>query len=146
MASGVYAKGIGAMCAANIDWDDTGGTTIKAMLVKSGYTPDFDTEDFYDDISANKVTGTTDQSLTTRTVTYDAANNRVHLDGPATLTWSAVGPTPAETMIGVVIYKDTGTPGTSALICYNEFSASKSTNGSDVQVTFDTDGHVRFTY
>lgn len=144
MASGVYAKGIGALCGGAVDWDD-GGITINAQLTLSTYTPDFDTEDFRNDVESAKVSGTTDQEITGRAITYDAGNDRVHLDGPATITFTAV--TGTQSCKGVALYKSLGGDSSNdPLICWNEFTALVTSNGSNIQVTFDTDGHVRFTY
>jgi len=147
MASAVYAYGIGGFCGADIDWDDNGGTTIKAMLTLEDYTVNKDTHDFLDDVSANRATGSTDQTMgTSRTIDYVPASDYVHLKGAATVTYTAVPvQTGNKTVTGVVIYKDTGTPATSRLISWNEFASAISPNGSDIQVTFDAAGVVRFT-
>lgn len=145
MASVVYANGIKGFCGADLDWDDNGGTTFKAQLTLSSYTPDPDTHDFQDDVSASKASGTTDQTIgTSRAINIVGASNYVNLDAAASVTYTAVSG--SQTVSGVIIYKDTGTPGTSRLVCWCEFSSTLATNGGDVVVTFDADGCLRFTY
>jgi hypothetical protein len=141
MASGTYAEGIKSLLLGDIPWVSA---TVKCQLTTNAYTPNFDTDNFRDDITAYKMSGTTDQSIGSKAVNIDTANNRVHLDGPATVTFSAV--TGGSTVTGVALYEDNSAAASDNLICWNEFSAGLATNGSDIQVTFATDGHVRFTY
>jgi hypothetical protein len=118
--------------------------TVKAQLTKSAYTPDFDVHDFRDDVTSNKITGTTDQAIGSKAVNLDTADNLVHMDGPATITFSAVAG--GETAGGVVLYEDNSSAAADNLICWNAFSSTVATNGSDIQVTFAADGHVSVSY
>jgi hypothetical protein len=145
MASVVYASGIAGFCGADMDWDVNDGTLFKAMLALSSYTPNPDTHDFYDDVSASKASGTTDQSLgTAKAINIVGGSNQVNLDAAASVTFAAVAG--SQTVSGVVIYRDTGTPGTSRLVCWCEFASTLATNGGDVVVTFDALGCLQFTY
>ena len=144
MASAVYASAIKYMVQADLDWNDD-AVTVKAQLTLSTYTVAPDTEDFQDDITAYKASGTTDQTLGTgRTANIVGASNQVNLDAAASVTFTAV--TTGQTVTGVIIFIDTGTPATGKLICWNEFASSLVTNGGDVVVTFDAAGNLRFTY
>ena len=74
MASGAYAQGITAALAGDLDWD---GDTIKVLAVSTGYTLDKETHQHLDDVSSNRYSGTTDQTLGSKSNTVDTANNRV---------------------------------------------------------------------
>jgi hypothetical protein len=93
--------------------------TIKVALLGSGYTPDQDAHDYFDDVVANEVAGggytAGGEALTTPTVTYDGATNRLKLDG------DNVTFTSAPTARYAVVYVDTGVDGTSPLLSYVDF-------------------------
>lgn len=112
-----------------IDWvnDD-----IRCRLHTSSYTPDQDTHDFVNDLSAEIAdAGYTagGQTLTSKTLTYDAPTNTTTLDC-ADPTWTTVSFT-----VRTATFADQ-TPGTDAtrpLICYQQDSANVvSTNGNFV--------------
>jgi len=110
--SAFYNFGKGEILKANIDLESD---TIKVAFMDPSYTPDVDSEHYYSDISANIASGSTDQTLASKTVTVDDTNNRAEFDA-ADLSIAN------ETITGgtdmMVVYKDTGTPSTSPLICY----------------------------
>lgn len=59
--------------------------TLKLALVKAEYTPDRDTHDFWNDVSANEVAEangyvTGGETLEEVAVTYDSASDQVRLD------------------------------------------------------------------
>lgn len=64
-----------------IDWDTD---DIKTALVTSTYTPDQDTHDYWNDVSANETSGTGytagGESLVNKTMTYDSGTNKIKLD------------------------------------------------------------------
>ncbi|MEO7719037.1 MAG: hypothetical protein ABIY70_22800 [Capsulimonas sp.] len=100
--------------------------TVKAALVKTTYTPSYGTHQFLSDLGAN-TTGT-DQTLSSKTATagvFDAAD----------LSFSGV---PASTAIGyIVLYKDTGSAGTSPLVCAIDASLTTGGSVSTIGVTWD---------
>ena len=65
-----------------IDWIND---EIKVMLIGSGYVPDQDIHEYLADVSAHEVSGTGYTAggapIGTKTITYDAVNNRVVFDG-----------------------------------------------------------------
>lgn len=102
--------------------------TIKAALVKTAYTPNLTTDEFYSTISANVVG--TPQTLGAKTVllgVFDAAD----------VTFTAVAG--GNTLLGVAIYKDTGVAGTSPLIALLDTITGfpLATNGGDIQIVWD---------
>lgn len=140
MASGVYSNGIQAFIGGSIDYD---ADTIKAMLVVNTYTLDKEAHDVVDDVSASRMTGTTDQTLGSKAVNEDTGNTRVEVDS-ANITWSSVQS--GSTVSGYILYKDTSTPASDPLICFCEFSSPVATNGSNITATVDANGHFYAVY
>ena len=112
--------------------------TIKYMLVKSGYTFDKDHQ-FIDEGGANdpvdhRVTGTTDQTLGSKATGKDNTGDFAYFDA-ADPVFTAVPS--GETVAAGIVYKDTGTPTTSRLICYHDLPDTP-TNGGDITIQFAT--------
>ncbi len=131
----------GTTAANRVDWVTD---TIKVALVTSAYTPNQDTHDFWNDVSANELAAgngytTGGNALASKTRTYDTASNTVRLDAAdATWTFSAT-----KTFRYAVVYKDTGTAATSLLLAYIDFGADQAINGT-FNIVFDaTDGVLR---
>jgi len=99
--------------------------TIKCAFLTSAYTPSQDNDDFWDDVSANEVTpsGTYAEggvTLTNKAVTKDNTDNEGVFDcDDISVTGATI------TARYAVFYKDTGTPSTSKLICYDDFGSDK---------------------
>jgi hypothetical protein len=116
--------------------------TIKVALVTSGYTPNQDTDDNWDDVvpASNEIVGTGytagGATLSSVTVTVDNTDNEGVFDA-ADVSWVASTITNAR---GAVIYKSTGTASTSKLICYLDFGSDKSTSNGTFQITFNSEG------
>lgn len=120
---------------------ETGGAfalladTIKAALVTTSYTPNLTTDEFYTAISANVVG--TPQTLASKSVAngvFDAAD----------VTFPAVPS--GSTLLGVVLYKDTGVAGTSRLIAMIDTITGfpLATNGGDIQIVWDNGAYKIF--
>ncbi len=88
MANAMYNATKKYILNGAIDWDTS---TIKVMLVTSSYSPNIDTHDFRDDVTANEITGTGytagGYTITTPTVTQDNTNDRGVFDSEDP-TWS----------------------------------------------------------
>lgn len=125
MANALYAKGKEKLLAAAINFV---ADTIKVALVKNTYPQDLTNDEFFSAIDAHVVG--TPQTLASKTITngvFDAAD----------VTYTTV---PAgSTLEGVVIYKDTGVAGTSALLAYIDTITGfpLATNNGDVTVQWD---------
>ena len=119
---------------------DLDTNTIRVMLVTSSYTPDQDTHEFKDSVT-NEVVGTgytaKGAELANKTVTADDTDNEGVFDADD-VTWSSS----TITARGAVIYKDTGTAGTSPLICYLDFAADKSSSNGDFTIAWNAEGIV----
>jgi hypothetical protein len=126
MANVVYTSLLNSILNLNpsIDFDTD---TIKVAMVTSAYTPSAAHQFF------SSVTGVvgTPQTLTTPSVTagvFDAAD----------ATFTAV--TAGSTVVGLVLYKDTGVAGTSPLIAFIDSVASGlpvATNGGNIVIAWD---------
>jgi hypothetical protein len=134
-----------------IDWD---GDDIRVALVGSGYTPNQDTHDYWDDVVAKEVTGTgytaNGISLTSKTPltmsefptgAYVAATNKIRLDA-ADVTWSAS----TITARYAVIYDRTpATDATRPLLGYVDFSSNQSSSNGNFTITWDANGIFEIT-
>lgn len=141
MASGAYAFGMSEFLAGNIDWD---ANTIKVMAVKTGYTQDKEAHQFLSNVSSSRYVGTTDQTLGSKTNVIDSTNNRVEISG-GSVTYTAVALDGSNNVIGFIIYKDTGTPGTSALLAFDD-TADIIPNGGNITYTPNVEGIIQYSY
>ncbi len=117
-----------------IDWL---ADTIKVALY-GGYTPDYDTHEFIDDVTTEiSVSGYTagGETLASKTTTVDTVNDRVDVDA-ANPSWPSLG---AATVNYAVIYKDTGTPSTSPVIATIEIATNPTGSGA-YSINFDAVG------
>lgn len=102
--------------------------TMKAALVSTSYSENSATDEFYSSISGF-VLGTP-QTLASKSVTLGILDC-------ADITFPAVPS--GSTAQGIVIYKDTGVPGTSPLLCFIDTITGfpVATNDGDLQVVID---------
>lgn len=148
MATGTaawYGKGIQAVLNKEWDWNTD---TIKLALAATAYTPDPDAHDYWNDVSANEVTGTNwaagGVTLSGCTVDVDATNNRVRLFATdvsvATVTLSDAK--------HAIIYCDTGgASSTDPLIAYITWDTALAPSAGTLAIDFDgTNGVLRITY
>lgn len=124
MANTLYPKGKEKILAAAINFPTD---AIKVALVSDGYTYAA-TDEFFSTIAAYVLN--TPQTLASKVTTsgaFDAAD----------VTFSAVSA--GATAKAVVLYKDTGVAGTSALIAYIDTITGfpLATNGGDISVVWD---------
>jgi len=126
-----YLSGKKKLWDGSIDMDTD---TIKVAFMSTSYTPNIDTEDFYDDISASIASGSTDQTLANKTLTIDTTNDIVKFDADDI---SISGQSFTSDML--VLYKSTGVASTSALICYIDITTI-SPEGGSVTVPWNASG------
>ena len=140
MANAIYNNAKEELLKAGIN---LASDTIKVMLVTSSYTPNVDTHDFKDDIT-NEVTGTGytagGATLASKAVTQDDANDRGAFDAADT-TWGSS----TITARGAVVYKDTGTPSTSPVICYFDFTTDQISNNGNFTIQWHANGILLLT-
>lgn len=118
--------------------------TIDVSLHTSTYTPNQDTDEFFDDATNEVAAGggytAGGETLASKTQDYTAGTNIVKLDA-ADVVWSAS----TITARYAVIRKNTGTAGTSPLLGYVDFGQDESSSSADFTITWSTDGILRVT-
>lgn len=129
-----------ATAADRVDWV---GDTIKVTLHTATYTPNQDTDDYFND-ATNELAGGTGytaggETLASKTLTYDTASNTVRLDA-ADVTWTFSA---SKTFRYAVIRKDTGVATTSVLMGYVDFGSDQTTSGTFTLQWDATDGVLR---
>lgn len=134
MANALYDKGRQAFLEGGIAYLTD---TIKIALVKNTYTPNIATHQFYSDITPGSNVIGTPQMFASKTSTNGVAD-------AADVTFTAV--TTGSTVSYLVIYRDTGVAGTSPLIALIDSATGLpvSTNGSDINVVFDSGSNKIF--
>ncbi|MDI3512625.1 MAG: hypothetical protein PWQ61_3392 [Betaproteobacteria bacterium] len=132
MANALYGKGKEKLLTAAIN---ISSDTIKAALVSSAYTPNLATDEFYTTISGSVLN--TPQTLASKTITLGVVD-------AADILYTAV--TSGATAKAVVLYKDTGTGSTSALLAYIDTITGfpLATNGGDITITWDSGANKIF--
>lgn len=115
MADGLYLKGIEQIGLGNIAIETD---TFKFAPMATTYTPDYTNHQFYSDISASVASGATPFTLSS--VTFNIGTGIVSFGSAnlsqASQTWASDK---------FVVYRDTGVPATSTLICCIAFSATQ---------------------
>jgi hypothetical protein len=129
MAQALYDTGRNAFATGAINWTSD---TIKVALVGAGYSANMATDQWYSAVSAN-VIGVPVQ-LTSPTASAGVCN-------AANVTFAAIAT--GSTVTQIVIYKDTGTAGTSQLIAREDVTSTP-TNGGTISITWDTGSNKIF--
>lgn len=142
MASKMYGNFLLKALNKEVDWDTD---TIKVALVGSGYTPNQDSHDYWDDVVANEVSGTGYTAggiaLTSKTATYDSGTNVVILDA-ADSVWASSSITARY----AVVYDDSGASNAQkVLVGYIDFGSDQSSTNGNFTVTWDATGIARVT-
>lgn len=122
----------------------TGGDTIKCMLLDNTHTIDQDNHDYVDDVNPDEISGTGytagGKALTNQAVTQDDSGDKGVWDADD-VTWAAS----TITARYAVLYKDTGTPATSPLICIFDFTEDKSSSDGDFTIQWHVNGILNLT-
>jgi hypothetical protein len=130
----VYGLGLQSFVNGSINW---GSDTIKVALAPSTSVPNQDTHQFFSSVTEVTGTGYTAGGVTlaSKTSAYTAATNTVALDA-ADVSWT----TSTITARYAIIYKSTGTAGTSPLIAYVDFGADVVSTAGTFSITWDAAG------
>lgn len=113
--------------------------TIKLMLLTSSYTPDIDANVFISDISANEVAASGSYSAGGVTLTKSSSTDDTDDEGVFDATDVSIT-TATITARYAAIYKDTGTPATSPVICVIDFGSNQSSTAGTFAITFAAEG------
>jgi hypothetical protein len=119
-----------------VDFDSD---TIKVALLSSSYTPNQDTDDYFNDVSAYEVTGTGYTAggitLANKSVSYTSGTNVTKFDADD-VSWTSS----TITARYAVVYDSTGTASTSALIGYVDFGSNQSSSSGTFSIVWDAAG------
>lgn len=118
--------------------------TLKMAVVTGSYSPDQAAHDFWNDVSANEVSGTGytagGNACASPTWTDGGAGGTHVFDANDPATWTQNG-SGFSNGRRVVLYYDTGTGSTSRLVGYsNDFGADSGNVAGDFSVAFDAAG------
>lgn len=121
-----------------IDWDSD---TIKVALVTSAYTPNQDTDTYWNNVVTSEVANgngyiTNGTTLTTPTITYTAGTNTIKLTGD-NITWT---PSTITARYAVIYDRTPGTDATRPLIGYVDFGVNAQSANGDFTITWDAAG------
>lgn len=133
----IYGSFPAALANKEIDWDSD---TIKVALVTSSYTPNQDTHDYWDDVSANEASGTGytagGATLAGKTSAYTAGTNVRAFDAND-VSWA----TSTITARYAVIYDDSpATAATKPLIAYVDFGSDQSSSAGTFSIVWSANG------
>lgn len=119
-----------------LDFDT--GVTLKVALVTSSYTPNRATDDFWNDVAANEVSGTnyTTLGIALGTKVVSVTGN-VCTFGAADITWTQSGAGFVNARYAI-LFNDTGTAGTSALVAYADLTVNRNNTTGDLTLSFPT--------
>lgn len=137
-----FGKGLDSLCNGAIDWDTD---TFKITLHTATYTPNQDTDDFFNDCTnelstANGYTAG-GATLASCTRTYDAASNEERLDASDT-TWTITG---SITFRYCVIRKARGGASSAdEVVGYGDFGSNQ-TISTDILITWAATGILKIT-
>lgn len=125
-----------------IDWD---ADDIRTALATSAASPNKDTHDFWNDLSANEVSGTGytawgfDHSA--GSASLDASTDEVRLDlNDASWTSSSF------TARYAIVLKYTGTTSTSPMAGYVDFGGDETVSSGTFSITWDATGVLKLDY
>lgn len=128
MANAFYTLGVEKFLKGSISWNSD---TIDLQLIDdTNYTPNLSTHEFLSDVSGTSYVGSA-TALSSKTTTGGRA-------GAGNTTISSVSS--GSTVKYVLLYKSTGTAGTSPLICLLDTGNGLpfATNGGDIIVVWDS--------
>lgn len=127
-----------------INFDAPGGNGIKCAVM-AAFTPNQNTQDFWNDISASEISGggytAGGNVCSTPSATMDGAGViTIDMGDPATWAQNGGG---FSTARRVVFYLDTGTATTSRLIAYSDdFGSDQGNVAGDFTITIDAAGLI----
>lgn len=144
-ASGLFVPSFINILSNVIAADLSSETGIKCALISNSATPDFDTHDYWADLSANEVSGTGWAAggvvLTTTTLTVGATGS-LYFDAADV---SETGTTLTNARAAVIYDDSVTTPTADALICLVDFTADYSTSAGTFAITWSSSPAAIFT-
>lgn len=136
----MYGNFIAKALNKEIDWDSD---EIKVALFTEIFTPNQDTQEYFDDLSGEVPNGdgytTGGVTLTAKTITYNPADNTVTIDADDVV-WTDASISARY----AVIYDNTPTTN-KPLIAYIDFGNTMSSTNANFSLVFADDGIAKFT-
>ena len=135
MASGIYTSGKLKLMNGTIDWDGTGSTGIRMMLVSTGYTFAA-THNYVSQTTGTEISvaGYSRQSSSSKTVAASTARIKYDMSD---VTYSSL--TAGQTVGAGIIYKDAATDTGRQMLFYMDVTNTP-TNGGNITVQFSSLG------
>ena len=115
MADGLFVKGLEQMGLGNINLESD---TIKLAPMKTTFTPNYTTQNFYSDVSGDIASGASPITLSSVTFNIDTGNSRVEFDSANI----SVANQTFTTNKFVIYENQSGVDSTSVLLCCIEFT------------------------
>lgn len=137
MASALYNTAKSDLFNANVDY---AVDTIKLSLHSSSYTPDVDADEDYADVD-NEVSASGSYSAGGATLAVTISTDDTDDEGVFDAT-DVSFTTATITARYAIIYKSTGTPATSNLICYIDFGSNQASTAGTFTITFASEGII----
>ncbi len=120
-----------------VDFDSD---TIKVALLSSSYTPNQDTDDYWNDVSSYEVTGTGytagGATLANKAVTYTSGTNVTKFDADD-VSWTSSTIT---ARYAVIYDASPATDSTKPLIGYVDFGSNQSSSSGTFSIVWDSAG------
>jgi hypothetical protein len=135
-ASGLFGLTLEKQLTGNLDAEDWEAEDNLITLLSDSSTPNFDTHDFWDDLSANEVTGSgwTDTALTGTTLTVSSG----------TLVFDAtdlsVGSTTLTSAMASVLRFAVGSDATDPLVMLHDFVTAVTTSTGTFGIQWNASG------
>ena len=147
-ASGVFGLTLEKALNVSVAFPTNGlesETATKEAMITDTETPNFDTDDFWDDLSANEVSGTgytaqgavlttTEITLSGGTLTYDTADP----------SWASS--TIASAMAGVIMFDRGGATSADEVFCLQDFVTAAASSGGTFTINHPASGIVTVDY
>ncbi len=127
--------------ARRVDWATD---TIQCSLHTSSYTPNQDSDDFFND-ATNEITGTgysaSGVTLGSKTTTYDSSTNEMRLDA-ADASWTSSSFT---ARIAVIWSNTAGISSTDPVLTYVDFGGDETVTSGTFSIVWDSTGVAKIT-
>jgi hypothetical protein len=136
-ASGLFVPTLVNALTNAIPLDLNSESNIKLALISDSATPNFDTHDYWNDLSANEVTGTgwAAGGVVLTSTTLSAASGALVFDAGNV---SASSTTLSNPMAAVIYDAGVTTPTANALVCLIDFVTTYPTSNGTFAITWST--------
>lgn len=131
----LYLKGLEVAFDALMQEAAAPSGTVKLAYMKTTYTPNVGTHQYYSDISADVASGAPTETLANIDVRIDTGNARVEIDADD-VTENSITCTTDK----FVVYLDTGVAATSPLIYCGDIGATLAPVAGTLALTFNAEG------